>query len=555
MHRIQSRHSVMSEIEMDGLAEQELEKLQRQYRVMDGERRAYCEESQNVIRKQQDQIAQLDEEIRELQKELDLAESKQNSQKDNKNTDSLVKLLEKQNTLKQQHDEEKRLIQDLNKQIKQMEQAKSRERQTMGGTNMQQQVQVQLGKQIRVMENRLDKKTTQFNNFLAKNAKLRDEIDHARKVRTIFEGEYKKLEGNLAELKKEMGEIIETSSTAYDARDEAQSKMIALKEKADKDLLQYNMELKELIRIIDHDRKLKEFMRVKGEERADLADKELGMKQRKRETERDKGDREETVESYEEAFEKLKEATEIEDIDLLVSKFIEVEDRNFALFNYVNELNNDIEMLQEQINLVQDDIDQFKSEGVDVEEERKAILRRLEDDLNKASKTCEEYDDGYKGTHKIIEQLKDGVDSLFKKINCDKSAISDMLGGVAGVTEGNMMQYLGIIEQRTNELLQTSAYKNAKETDRPDLGPVGLLGGGPQIAAGSVAIVPPTTGDDYETEGSTEESEDECRPMTAQELKSKIMKSINRREAQPKKSSPPLSARSDDKGLNKRKKK
>jgi hypothetical protein len=61
-------------------------------------------------------------------------------------------------------------------------------------------------------------KTTQFNNFLAKNAKLRDEIDHARKVRTIFEGEYRKLEGNLAELKKEMGEIIETSSAAYDAR-------------------------------------------------------------------------------------------------------------------------------------------------------------------------------------------------------------------------------------------------------------------------------------------------------------------------------------------------
>lgn len=58
------------------------------------------------------------------------------------------------------------------------------------------------------------------------------------------------------------------------------------------------------------------------------------------------------VQSYEEAFEKLKEATEIEDIDLLVSKFIEVEDKNFALFNYVNELNNDIEVLQEQINMV-----------------------------------------------------------------------------------------------------------------------------------------------------------------------------------------------------------
>lgn len=61
------------------------------------------------------------------------------------------------------------------------------------------------------------------------------------------------------------------------------------------------------------------------------------------------------LQSYETAFKKIKEATEIEDIDLLVNKFIEVEDRNFALFNYVNELNNDIEMIQEQINEVRCD--------------------------------------------------------------------------------------------------------------------------------------------------------------------------------------------------------
>ncbi len=45
--------------------------------------------------------------------------------------------------------------------------------------------------------------------------------------------------------------------------------MIALKEKSDKDLAQYNMELKELMRIIDHDRKLKEFMGIKSEDRSD----------------------------------------------------------------------------------------------------------------------------------------------------------------------------------------------------------------------------------------------------------------------------------------------
>lgn len=38
-----------------------------------------------------------------------------------------------------------------------------------------------------------------------------------------------------------------------------------------------------------------------------------------------------------------------EDLDLLVQRFIETEDKNFALFNFVNEQNNEIETLHEQI--------------------------------------------------------------------------------------------------------------------------------------------------------------------------------------------------------------
>lgn len=52
-------------------------------------------------------------------------------------------------------------------------------------------------------------------------------------------------------------------------RDEAQAKMILLKERADKDQQQHNAEMKELLRIIDHDRNLREFMGIKGQERVD----------------------------------------------------------------------------------------------------------------------------------------------------------------------------------------------------------------------------------------------------------------------------------------------
>lgn len=62
----------------------------------------------------------------------------------------------------------------------------------------------------------------------------------------------------------------------------------------------------------------------------------------------------------------------------MVSRFIEVEDKNFALFNYVNELNNEIETLQEQITGVRDDIEKFKGQGMEMENQRKAILKELE---------------------------------------------------------------------------------------------------------------------------------------------------------------------------------
>jgi len=59
-----------------------------------------------------------------------------------------------------------------------------------------------------------------------------------------------------------------------------------------------------------------------------------------------------------------------------------------------------------------------------------------------------------------------GIESLFGKINCDRAAIDEMLGAQQGVTDGNMIQYLGIIEQRTNELLAIQSYVTSKVRKR-----------------------------------------------------------------------------------------
>lgn len=55
--------------------------------------------------------------------------------------------------------------------------------------------------------------------------------------------------------------------------EEAQTKMLLMRDKEDKDKQQHYTELKEVIRVINHDKKLKEFMKIKTQERSE--DEEL----------------------------------------------------------------------------------------------------------------------------------------------------------------------------------------------------------------------------------------------------------------------------------------
>ena len=58
---------------------------------------------------------------------------------------------------------------------------------------------------------------------------MREEIDHLRRERATFETIYKKLDRELHEKKKEMVNVIEISNIAYEARDQANNEVAALR--------------------------------------------------------------------------------------------------------------------------------------------------------------------------------------------------------------------------------------------------------------------------------------------------------------------------------------
>ncbi|BFZ23745.1 hypothetical protein BsWGS_26784 [Bradybaena similaris] len=525
-----SARSDVSDADMEGLQEQELANLQRSFRMMEGDRAMYTEESQNKIRKQKQEMKLLLAEKKELLDQLTLAESRSNQVKDEGNKDALVTLLETKDKNEEAMREQEEMQKELDAKIKEWERKIKEHHKNVGGAQAGSKHTTQSQKTHRVLENRLDQAKKRFNDHLSQNAKLRDEIESHRNEHRKFETLYKKLEKELKNLRKEMAEVIEASTAAYDARDDAQAKMIILQEKADKDLQQHNTEMKELVRIIDHDRKLKEFMCIKGQDRQE--DPQLvAWRQRKEalEMEKKKESQEDSVETYEEAFDRIRELTGEDDIDVLVNRFIKVEDTNFALFNYVNEQNSEIEKLNEDISAIEKDIENFKSQGIELETQRKQMLKKLEERQNKASHDAHEYGQKHKEVMKVLDQLKSGIESMFNKINCDRSAIDDMLGASRNITDTNMIQYLGIIEQRTNELLAVQAFCSHKDQEKADPRSLSFLGEGPSPPQQPQPVIPPTVGDEYESEASDDEDE-EARPLTREELQKRVLKTVKKRE-------------------------
>ena len=82
-----------------------------------------------------------------------------------------------------------------------------------------------MNKQIKVLEHRLHRALVKFNEAIAANKDLREEIDNLRRERVVFDGIYKKLQLELSERKKKMAEIIEVANVAYEARDRAQAEI------------------------------------------------------------------------------------------------------------------------------------------------------------------------------------------------------------------------------------------------------------------------------------------------------------------------------------------
>ncbi|XP_007489899.1 coiled-coil domain-containing protein 63 isoform X2 [Monodelphis domestica] len=336
--RRKASHENLEQIEKEkqAIAEAELQKLKQKFKKMVNNRRSFDVKSQHHIENQHKAISVLQAEQDEITLLLRLIRAPKNLELDDKNYTELKFLL-------QTKDEYDALIKAMKSLITELD----------------------------------DKVTIQFDTMLTTNSKVRQNIEDLRFEKAAYDNVYQQLFRRLQMQRRTLNVAIEQSTQAYNQRLEALARISAMKDRRKKDISQFKTEMRELERIHDHEVKLKAFFLIKLMDRSDFeeqAKKEEALKASKP----FKKSKIESFQSYEVAHMRLLKLSDYGNLDKLVDDFLAEEEKNFARFNYVSELNNDMEMLQKKIQNIQDEIHLLRSQKNDFDEEGEDSMRDLQ---------------------------------------------------------------------------------------------------------------------------------------------------------------------------------
>ena len=148
------------------------------------------------------------------------------------------------------------------------------------------------------------------------------------------------------------------------------------------------------------------------------------------------------------------------DPDAIINKFLELENANFSLFNYINTVNAEIEHFEHSIDEMRKKIDQHRGLGFNDHEQKRLRHRAIIDKLYKVKLKINEYEDTYKASLHTIDTLKLGIHNILARVGSSvNNALSDAdplvanFNGSDTVEVSDILTYIGLIEQRTNEIL------------------------------------------------------------------------------------------------------
>lgn len=421
--------------------------------------------------------------------------------------------------------------------------------------------------QVRRLERQLELEIASFNQANAHNDQLRENIDQLRKERQLLDNVFRKMEKGIRGSRRAIDDLNLSINEDRSGHDDAKQKCSAVGKKLELDRRGFHEKTEELKKgIREEAEKAKEqelLSRVgglsdqpqgKGARRKTymVADEEeafsesamhrrilkisfLNTIQRRHIKQHQKN-----IEVFEQAFSTIKSSTGIVDIGEIVRIFVALEQKNFSLLTYVNQLNREIESTVIANRVLTDQLEGRQKGELNSESRKSSALSEITTQITKTNASTKEKKAEMKELGKKLGECRPHILGIVKYLKQEiPNLVSVGYEGDSPQMKASPPDESEDAEEEHDNLLNHLTYiEEALMLFRACLPPdAQRIWAQPKLAAGTRAKHPSDlpsanfTGDDDDDDDDT--GQVESRPWTRKELAAKAEQNIARRRRKP----------------------
>jgi hypothetical protein len=317
---------------------------------------------------------------------------------------------------------------------------------------------------LKTAEDRLHDLVVRFNHLINLNESAKAEIEVLRREKDMFHSIHERMTRELRRITNHMSSVVQKSKADYAARDLALSHIVHLKAQADKEHAEFEKEWKELVCLIENDKRMREFIQQKEmherKARRAISDKDR-FSGHILLTKPFFDDLKAKLVGVQSQFELIKEATGLNTIEELISFFNDKGNKTFSLFRNLAQCTENIGKVAAAIKSVRKDVQeghgsfaphiQLGTAG-SYASRRTFVEARIED-IN-----CKFFI-----MQKLLSSLCSIIRSTFDKLFPETHLIEKYMSTrvfaasavipIGSVSDSNVIDYLAAIETRVSDLV------------------------------------------------------------------------------------------------------
>lgn len=133
--------------------------------------------------------------------------------------------------------------------------------------------------------------------------------------------------------------------------------------------------------------------------------------------------------------------------------FEDTNNNYFSHFNYMNDLNNQMEFLNKSLKRLYIDIEHFRDINLQTVTNQEETLTELQEKLNIEKQSTIKFEKNYDQDEIELQLLFNKINEIFEILKCDDKHLKLLLGDYTKITKFNIFDYLPIIEKRLKAVI------------------------------------------------------------------------------------------------------